>query len=132
MATIAEVRESFETAFAAIAVLDQTLAAESKMIKRRAFKEGRPLEDVEIARRKAIAATRMELGDALQDLGLSAIDALENSDDIDLLIGEINAVNQQLKDDLDHLKTMAAHAEKAAKVAEALATAAGKITELVL
>ena len=109
MATIAEVRDAFETALAAIEELDQTLAAESKRIKGQAFDESRALNDAEVKRRKSISATRMELADSLEDLGLSTIDALENADDIDSLINVINATNQQLEDDLDHLKIMVEH-----------------------
>ncbi|USG62423.1 hypothetical protein NBZ79_05455 [Sneathiella marina] len=109
---------------------DQALSAESKRIKGQAFDEGRALNNAEIERRKSIAATRMELADALEVLGISTIDALENSDNIDILIKEIDATNQQLEDDLARLKIMVEYAEIAAKVAEGLATAATKIASL--
>lgn len=132
MATIAEVRNSFETALAAIEELDQTLAAETKRIRGQAFDEGRALNGAEVNRRKSIAATRMELADALEDLGLGTIDALENADDIDSLINVINATNQQLEDDLDHLKIMVEYAVTAAKVADGLAKAATQLAGLVI
>lgn len=132
MATIAEVRNSFETALAAIEELDQTLAAETKRIRGQAFDEGRALNDAEVNRRKSIAATRMELADALEDLGLGTIDALKNADDIDSLINVINATNQQLEDDLDHLKIMVEYAVTAAKVADGLAKAATQLAGLVI
>lgn len=129
MATIAKVREAFETALTAIEELDQALKSESKRIKGQAFDEGRDLTDAEIERRKSNSATRMKLAESLEDLGLGTIDSLENSDNIDRLIKEINATNQQLKDDLDHLKNMVEYAETAAKVADGLAKAVAKLVE---
>ena len=129
MANIADVRTAFESVHAAIAQLDQSLAAESKRIKGTAFDEGREMTNAEVRRRKSISATRMKLADALKDLALETVDAAENADDLGHLIKEIQAVNQQLKDDLDHLKIMVEHAQTAAKVADGLVKATAKLVE---
>ena len=130
MATIEEVREAFEDELQAIFALDQELSAERASIKRKAFLENRPLTDAEIARRKEIAATRQELSEALRTLALETVDALEDASDVGALIAELNAVNQQLADDLARLNGMVQHAEKAKKVAAGLQSVAGKLAGL--
>ena len=130
MATIAEVKKAFQDARASIADLDQKLAAERKKIKVTAFRAGRPLTAAEIARRKEIAATRLELAEALQVLALKTIRSLEIAEDVDDLIREIGAVNQQLEDDLARLGEVASHAATAARVVEGLAKLAAKLAEL--
>lgn len=125
MATITEVMESFTQARTSIAALDQALADERSNLKLTAFHEGRPLTPTEVARRKEIAATRQELAESVQTLAMETIDALESASDVDGLLQEINAINQQLEDDLAHLNTIVEFAEKAGKVASGLA----KITE---
>ncbi len=78
-------------------------------------------------RRKEIAATRGELAEAMETLALDTVDALENSSDVDNLLRNIEAVNQQLQDDLEHLKQIAEHAAKAAAIASGMATVVGKL-----
>ncbi|MEH6405327.1 MAG: hypothetical protein V7750_18280 [Sneathiella sp.] len=121
MARIAEIKEEFDIACTAIEELDQALAVESKRIKGSAFDEQRDLNAAEIKRRKSISGTRMELAKAMTELGQNSIDELERSDDIDSLIKEIKAINQQLTDDLDELRIMVEYSEKAARVADGLA-----------
>ena len=127
MATIDEVRKAFDEELQAIFALDQDLSAERAAIKRKAFLGGRPLTDVEVARRKEIAATRQELSDALRTLALEKVDALENASDVRALLAEINAINLQL---VARLEDMVEHAEKAAKVAAGLANIAQKLAGL--
>ena len=129
MATIDEVRATFDAGRAEISALDQALAAERTTIRRAAFHAGRPLTHAEIARRKEIAATRTELAEALEALALSTIDALENAEDLDNLLHSINSVNQQLDDDLARLQGLVDYAETAAMVAEGIAKAVEKLTE---
>ena len=117
MSTIAEVKESFETELQALFALDQLLAEERSTLKREAFVAGRPLSPEEVIRRKEIAATRGELGEAMEALALDTVNALENASDVDALLSRINMVNQQLADDLERLKQME---EKVARV-EAIA-----------
>lgn len=130
MATIEEVRAEFEARRLDISALDQALAEERKEIRRAAFHAGRSLTPDEIVRRKEIAATRLELAELLQTLSFSTIDALENAEDLDDLLHEINSVNQQLDDDLNRLRSLVAHAETAARVADGIAQAVAKLAEL--
>lgn len=127
MATIQEVRKAFEDELQSIFMLDQDLSAERAAIKRRAFLEDRVLTDAEVARRKEIAATREELSEALRTLALETVDALENASDVGSLLAEINAVNQQLADDLAQLQDMEEHAERAKTVAAGLANVTKKL-----
>lgn len=128
--TIETVREAFKAMRAAIAELDDALADERRQLKLRAFRDRRPLTPAEIQRRKEIAATRLELAEALSELGLNTLEALDNASDVDDLLNEINAVNQQLEDDLEHLKTIEGYAEVAANVAEMLSRAVTALTQL--
>ena len=130
MATIDEVSAAFDAARREISDLDQALAEERTAIRRKAFRDQRPLTDEEIARRKAIAASRLELVDALETLTFSTLKAMENADDLDDLLHAINSVNQQLDDDLSRLAEIVNYAQSAAKVAESIASAAEKLTEL--
>lgn len=127
MATIAEVKASFETALQDIFLLDQTLAAERSALNRKAFAEGRPLTAREIERRKEIAATRGELAEAIEALALDTVAALENASDVDVLIARISAVNQNLQDDLDRLKKIEDRVAKVEAVANGLASVVGKL-----
>ena len=130
MTTIEEVRAAFDAGRAEISALDQALAAERGAIRRAAFRAGRPLSSAEVARRKEIAATRDKLAEALKTLALSTIDALENAEDLDDLLHVIESVNQQLDDDLAGLRELVDYAENAARVAERIAGAAGKLAAL--
>ncbi len=130
MSTIEEVRRAFEDELQAIFALDQELLSERAAIKRKAFLENRSLTDAEIVRRKEVAATRQELSEALRTLALETVDALEDASDVGTLLAELNAVNQQLADDLARLKDMAQHAEKATRVATGLENVVGKLAGL--
>jgi len=123
MTTIAEVKESFENELQAIFSLDQALAEERSALRRVAFAEGRPLTDEEVQRRKEIVATRGELAEAMEALGLDTVNALENASDVDSLLSKIALVNQQLEDDLDRLRQLE---EKVAKV-EAVASGMAQV-----
>lgn len=127
MTTIAEVKKSFEKELQAIFSLDQALAEERSAIRRIAFAKGRPLTDSEVNRRKEIAATRGELAEAMEALGLDTVNALENASDVDSLLSKINIVNQQLEDDLDRLKKMADKAAKVEAVANGMAQVVKKL-----
>lgn len=130
MTTIAEVKESFETELHAIFALDQVLAAERSSLKRKAFVEGRKLTAEEVKRRKEIAATRGELAEAMEALALDTVDALESASDVDSLLANIGAVNQQLKDDLDRLKQLEKNVAKVEKVAKGMARVVEKLIGL--
>ena len=127
MATIAEVKKIFENQLQAIFTLDQALAEERSALRRIAFAEGRPLTEVEVKRRKEIAATRGELAEAMEALGLDTVNALENASDVDSLLSKIDIVNQQLKDDLDSLKELEDKAAKVAAVASGMTQVIGKL-----
>lgn len=130
MATVRQVNAAFEKALNDLAVLDRALAAERKALKMKAFQAGRDMTANEVKRRKAIAATRLELAEALSDLAVGTIDALDNADNVQALLREIRATNQQLADDLAALKRKEAYAAKVAKVTGSLADAAAKIAAL--
>lgn len=115
--TIATVRAAFQEQKDAITELDAALAKELKQLKVGAFRAGRKLTAAEVSRRKEIAVTRRDLGEALSDLGLDTLDALDNASDLDDLLDEIKAVNSQLEDDLERLKSIEHHAEIVANVA---------------
>lgn len=129
MATIEEVKQVFEQKQQIIFSLDQGLAAERAALKRRAFREGRPMSYEEVARRKEISSTRLELAEALRVLALEKVEELENADDVDALLAEIEAINQQLADDLAHLNQLAEYADKAAKVTAGFAKLAEKLAD---
>ena len=130
MTTIAEVKEAFEAELYAIFSLDQTLAEERSAIKRKAFVEGRPLTADEVERRKEIVATRGELAEAMEVLGLDTVNALENASDVDALLDSIGVVNQQLADDLERLKQIEEKAKKAEAVAKGLVEVTTKLLSL--
>lgn len=58
------------------------------------------------------------------------MDALEDASDVGSLLAEINAVNQQLADDLAQLEEMVEHAERARRVATGLANVAKTLAGL--
>lgn len=130
MATVKQVNAAFEKALNDLAVLDRMLAAERKALKLKAFRAGRDMTPAEIKRRKVIAATRLELAEALSDLAIGTIDTLDNAVNVKALLQEIRATNQQLADDLAGLKKKAAYTAKVAKVTGSLADAAAKIVTL--
>jgi len=128
--TIAEVKESFETELHAIFSLDQALAAERSALKRKAFIEGRKLTAEEVKRRKEVAVTRGELAEAMEVLALDTVDALENASDVDNLLANIGAINQQLTDDLDRLKQLEKNVAKVEKIAKGMAEVVDKLLSL--
>lgn len=130
MTTIAEVKESFESELLAIFSLDQALAEERSALRRMAFAEGRPLTDKEVQRRKEIVATRGELAEAMEALGLDTVNALENASDVDSLLSKIAMVNQQLKDDLDRLRQLEEKVAKAEAVASGMAQVINNLSSL--
>ena len=130
MATIAEVQANFKTQLDAIEQLDQKLAAERKSIQTQAFMANRPMTAEEIARRKEIAATRGELGDAMETLSLDTASALNEASDVDTLIANLNSINQGLQDDLDKLQKLADTAAKAAAVASGMASIVTNLVSL--
>lgn len=130
MTTIAEVKESFESELLAIFSLDQALAEERSALRRMAFAEGRPLTDKEVQRRKEIVATRGELAEAMEALGLDTVNALENASDVDSLLSKIAMVNQQLEDDLDRLRQLEEKVAKAEAVASGMAQVINNLSSL--
>lgn len=130
MITIAEVKTIFEYELQAIFSLDQALAEERSAIRRKAFAEGRPLTNVEVKRRKEIAATHGELAEAMEALSLDTVNALESASDVDLLLSKIGVVNQQLKDDLDRLKQLEDKVAKAEAVVSGMAQVVEKLLSL--
>lgn len=130
MATLEDVRKSFKDERTAIAELDRALAAERKKIKVTAFRANRRLSKAEVTRRKEIAATRTELGEALQVLALNTIDGLEIAEDVDDLLRELEFINRELKDDLAKLKKIESYAENVAKFASGLAKLVERVTAL--
>ena len=128
--TIATVRATFQKKRDALTALDDELARERKELKNRAFEENRPMTPGEMRRRKEIAATRMEIADALIELGIDTLDRLNNASDLDYLLRELGVVNQQLTDDLNHLETIERYAQKASDVAALLAQAATALKDL--
>lgn len=131
MATIDEVRTGFEQARKEIGLLDEALANEQERIEDQAFQDGgRDLTAEEEARVAAIETARNNLGPSLQKLAMETIDALENASDFDDLLAELDAINQQLTDDLSDLNDLVDVAAKAAKVLGILAKVAEKLIAL--
>lgn len=93
---------------------------------------GRLVNAAEKKRRKEIGATRHELADAMIVLSLVTLSRLRNSADVENLNKEMARINDQLKDDLEHLQDLEGYAETAAKVANGLASAVEKVAELAL
>ena len=131
MATIDEVRTGFEQARKEIGLLDEALANEQERIENQAFQDGgRDLTAEEEARVAAIEMARNNLGTSLQKLAMETIDALENASDFDDLLAELDAINQQLTDDLSELNDLVDAAAKAVKVLGILAKVAEKLIAL--
>ena len=131
MTTINEIRVRFDDARAAIAQLDQDLAAERSEIRKTAFREARrPLTPPEIARRKEIASTRTELADALETLALDTIDVIEADEGLHDVIHGLQSINLQLDDDLKRLREITRHAKNAASVAASMANLVDKLIGL--
>jgi len=72
------------------------------------------------------------LADAMIVLSLVTLSRLRNSADVENLNKEMARINDQLKDDLEHLQDLEGYAETAAKVANGLASAVEKVAELAL
>lgn len=130
MAKIRDIMDSFKEQQAQVAALDRELSAERKEIKKQAFLERRKLTDEETARRKEIAAMRMELAEARKMMGQDIIKNLENSEDIDDLINKISAVNGQLEGNLEKLKKIEGYAKTAEKISANLAKTVKKLVEI--
>ena len=130
MTTIKEVSASFEEGLHAISVLDQTLATERSALKRKAFDEERLLTTEEVKRREEIAATRGKLAEAMKTLALDTVDALENTSDVDRLLGNIEQINQQIQGDLDRLEGIEENAAKIRSVTKSLASIVSKLSGL--
>ena len=130
MTTVSEVREHFERQRQKIADLDQSLANERSELKRKAFEEGRALTDDELKRRREIVVERERWAKAMEGLALETVAALENASDVDTLLKKINALNQQLRGDLERLQEVEAHAARAEAVAKGLASLVGALLDL--
>ncbi len=115
--TVADVRAAFQIQRDAITALDAALAQESNKQEVDAVDQGRDLSAAEESRLDQISDTRIELAKALSELALDTLDALDNASDVDDLLDEIKAVNKQLEDALEHLKTIEGYAEIVANVA---------------
>ena len=128
--TIATVRAAFQVQRDAITALDAALAKESEKLEVDALEQGRDLTAAEEGRLGQISDTRVELANALSKLGLDTLDALDNASDLDDLLDEIKAVNQQLEDDLEHLKDIERDAEIVANVAAMASKAVTTLAKL--
>lgn len=127
-----EVMAQFRDTRAQLYALDDALDQERREIRMRAFKEGRAQTPEETSRRKQIGSQRMEVGDALEALGLDTIEALDSTDDLQKLIASIGLVNAELEDDLEDLRSLERYADLAAKVSASLAKVAEKLAGLAI
>ena len=127
-----EVMAQFRETRAHLHALDDALDQERREIRMKAFKEGRAQTPEETSRRKAIGTQRMEVGDALEALGLDTFEALDSTADLQKLIGSIGLINAELEDDLEALRDLERYAALAAKVSSGLVKATEKLAGLVL
>ena len=132
MATLAELRQEYAAARAALTELDGELASEWNEIGDKAFDEDRDLTPEEEARQDEIEEAQAQLAERLKDLALGNLRNLNNADDTDSLNTQIQAVKEQLDGTLDHLKDVARYAATVAKITGAMAKAAEKAAGLVL
>ena len=114
--TIATVRAAFQLQRDAITTLDAALAAESNKLEVDAVDQGRDLTPAEENRLDQISDTRSGLAKALGKLALDTLEALDNASDLNDLLDEIRAVNNELEDHLEHLKIIEEYAEVVANV----------------
>ena len=128
--TIETVRAAFQVQRDAITTLDATLAQESNNLEVDAVDQGRDLTPAEESRLDQIAVTRTETAKALGKLALDTLEALDNASDLNDLLDEIKAVNNELEDHLEHLKTIERYAEVVANVVAIAEKAVTTLAEL--
>lgn len=114
--TIATVRAAYQVQRNAITSLDAALARESNKLEIDAVDQGRDLTAADESRLDQISATRTGLAKSLGKLALETLEALDNASDLNELLDEIKAVNNELEDHLEHLKTIEEYAEVVANV----------------
>lgn len=129
--TIDNILSDFRALRSNLRALDDELDQERREIRLQAFKEGRAETADEKARRKEIAATRLETADALQALSLETIQALDSAEELQSLIQSLNLINEGLKDDLARLRALERYAELAAKAADGLSKGLEKLAKVV-
>lgn len=127
MPTIQEVRAAFNEAVDHIDTLDSELAAEHLSIKISCKIADRT--DAQKARLKTISQSRLELTEVKNDLVMTTFDAYNTASDLPRLLEEVEASKNVAQSSLNHLKEMSDYAVKAAKVASAVAKAAGKLAD---
>jgi hypothetical protein len=95
-----------------------------------AFKEERDLTAKEIERRKELRATQGEVRDGFKILAFVTAQRLDDTDEVSLLLRQLQVVNAGLEDDLAQLQDIEKFAEIAATVADALAKTAASLAKV--
>lgn len=127
-----EVVDHFKSLRSDLYELDKKLDNERRDIRLKAFRESRAQTPDETARRKEIAAQRLEIADALKELALETIAELDRTEDLQNLIAAMTHINAELVDDLENLKRLEEYAALADKVIKGLVKGVEKLSKLVV
>jgi hypothetical protein len=119
--TAQEILDAASGTRAALAALEQSLAARIDEIEGTAFDAHRPFTPAESSERDQLRASLSETRDAFRELAFVTLQQLDRSDTVKHLVRDMQDVNRQIADDLDRLKGIALFASTAAQVADGLA-----------
>ena len=114
---VADAREARQQ----LAAVEHQLQHEIDEIDFGAFREGRPLSDEEIGKRREFRASQAEVRDALIVLAFVTARRLDESAEVAMLQRQIGRINSNLRDDLDRLRGLEAFSERVAKITDLLA-----------
>lgn len=125
-----EVMQHFRGVRGDLTELDKKLDQERRAIRLTAFQAGRRQTVEEIARRKEIAAERLEVADALEELALETIAGLDGTEDVQKILSSMALINAELGGDLQRLKQLEEYAALADKIMKGLVKGVAKLGKL--
>ena len=132
MAPVDDIIAEAKTARRILGDLEQDLQEEIDEIRFLAFSEKRPLTDAEKATLNERRAEKSEARAAQAELIFVTLQRINQSDELQVLKRKMDEINKGLKDDLDHLKTIARYAKVAADVAESVEKVATQVAAVVI
>lgn len=128
--TAAEVVAEANKARQQLATLEQKIQEDIDDIDFTAFRDGRQLTAGEIAKRKQLRATQGEVRDQFKVLAFVTAKRLDETEEVSLLLREIDTINAGLQDDFRRLKRIERYAKVTAQVADAVAKATAKLAAI--
>lgn len=131
MTTIDDVLAEAKAARLDLADLEFELQEEIDRIRFDAASSGRAMTEEERNLRNQLRAEKSELRDAFVQLTFVTLQRLDSAPEIAQLNARMAAVNQDLQDDLAHLKEIAEFAALAARISEGIAGIAAKVASMV-